>query len=75
MDKSELLAVMAVGELLGYSVDAKPNVFGPKFWTAYVWKQGINAPTVVNTRRTTKTQAITYGWECVNEAILGGHNV
>jgi hypothetical protein len=68
MEKSELLAV---GKLMGYSVSATVNPFsGGRYWTAYVWRAGNNAPTVFSGKRTTKAQAITYGWECVNAEIL-----
>lgn len=70
MDKGELIAV---GKLLGYSVSATGNPFSNgRYWTTYVWRAGNSAPTVFSGRRTTKAQAITYGWECVNAEILRG---
>ena len=72
MAKSKLLAVMAVGKLLGYSVSATVNPFsGSKYWTAYVWKEGDTAPKVLAYKNTTKAQAIKHGWVWIGSYRLG----
>ena len=64
----------AVGRLLGYSVEATVNPFsGGRYWNTYVRIHN-GAPTVFSGRRTTKAQAIAYGWKCIGEALLGEHH-
>ena len=71
MAKSELLAVMAVGKLLGYSVESTRNPFSPKLWTTYIRIDGNHAPMVINGLSNSYELAIEHGWEWVRQAILG----